>query len=142
MQEITFSSASSTLSTYQPIEINGKSPSLRNDGAGVLRATGYAAASAAGDTATIELALVKNGERVGYFEGTATTVSQQEGSNYLVTIAWDDSSSSKIDLLLCSGYSIAELGGQQNSDKYVWYIGAPSFSGITSLTLLLEAGPV
>lgn len=142
MQTITFSSANATLSTYQPIDMGGKSPSI-NGGAGVLRVTGYAAASGASDTATIELALVRDGARIGYYKGTATTVAQQQGSNYMFTFVWDDSGNSKIDLLGASSYSPTELAGTKNTGgKAVWYIGAPAFSGVTSITLELSEGPI
>jgi hypothetical protein len=118
------------------------SPGVRN-GAGVLRVTGYAAASGAAATATIELALVKDGKRIGYYTGTATTESQQEGSNYMVTFAWAETSNSKIDLLGCGSYSPEELGGTTNTGgKRAWFIGVPAMSGVTSITLELSEGPI
>ena len=137
MQTMTFASASTTLSDYNVVEVSG-SPSIRG-GSQMLRLTGYAAASGAADTATIELALIVDGARVAYFPATATTVAQQEGSNFLCTIVFDEGSSSKFDLLGCDNYSIDQVVGTIAPDsKAVWMIGAAAFSGITSITLGLS----
>ena len=138
MQTFTFASASSSLADYNVVEVSG-SPTNRV-GSQVIRLTGYAAASIAGDTATIELALVIGGERVAYFPATATTVAQQEGSNFLCTIVFDEGSSSKFDLLGCDNYSIDEIKSSAGAKgKAFWMIGAPAFSGITSITLGLSS---
>ena len=134
MQTMTFASASTSLSNYNVVEVSG-SPSIR-DGSQVIRLTGYAAASAAGDTATVELALVVGGLRVGYFPATVTTVAQQEGTDYLCTVEFTEGGTSKFDLLGCDAYSIDQVVGSVAPDgKAVWMIGAAAFSGITSLTL-------
>jgi hypothetical protein len=140
MQTMTFAAASASLANYNAVEISG-SPSIR-DGSQVLRLVGYAAASGAGDTATIELALVIDGERVGYFVGTATTVAQQEGTNYLCTIVFAESGTSNFDLLGCDAYSIDQIvGSVAPGGKAVWMIGVPARSGVTSITLGLATTP-
>lgn len=135
MQTMTFSSASTTLSTFQTVELGGYSPSVKG-GVQFLRIFGTAAVTSAGDAATIELALVKDGVRIGYWEAICTTAVQTDGTDELIKVVFTEGGTSKFDLLGCDSYDIDRGGLTAPGGKAVWMIGAVSFSTVGTVTAL------
>jgi len=130
----TFSGADSALTAYQILDVP-KTPSVRT-GAQFMRLFGLATGTAA-DTVTIELALVQDGNRIGSWTATGTlTALTGAGSKKLMTISFDEGSSSKFDLLGCDDYRPNQIQGQTAPDsKAFWMIGITAVSGASNIDL-------
>lgn len=138
MQSKTFTAASSTLTTYEPLELNGRSPSLC-DGVQVARFFAEVDSGAsADDEATLELALIQGGNRIAAFTATCTALSITGASSAkLCTVSFAEGSTSKMDLLGCDSYSDDEIVSTTSpDDKAHWAFGITAKdAGITSITV-------
>lgn len=140
MRTKTFASASSDIANYGVV-CEGESPSKTAQHV----ARFFATSPQSSGSATIELALVVAGACVARFTGTATVTARRTAAggasgDYICDVVWSESQTSKADLLGMTnmpggGAGVGGTTTAQGNSGYSWYVGATSFSTITSLSL-------
>lgn len=130
----TFSGASTDLANFQVLEVP-KTPAVRT-GSQFVRVYGVATGSE-DDTATIELALVVDGNRIGSWTATGTLLAVTgSGSKRVIKVEFDEGSSSKFDLLGADDTRPAHIQSQSAPDsKAFWMIGVSAVSGASNIDL-------
>lgn len=139
-QQETFSSASSDIANYQPLDIPHDDPSFAR-GSGAVRV--FAQSNSSSGSATLEMALVRAGVVVGRFTATVTpttrrTAADNSSGDYICDVVFQETSNSKFDLLGARRKSgLMDPGLSGDDSGAAWMVGVTALTTITSLDLTI-----